>query len=177
LAVSQLRLPDIEAMSAEESLLWAHEELGDKLCLTCSWQKQSSVLVHMVSELGLDLPVIELDTGLFFRETYETRERLVARYGLELIRPEVLSIADQHRLEGPNLWERDPDRCCRIRKVEPLERALQEYDAWVSGIRREQSLTRSDAQRLEWSERYEVWKVHPLVDWDAKRVDAYIHVN
>jgi phosphoadenosine phosphosulfate reductase len=177
LAVSQLRLPDIEAMSAEESLLWAHEEFGDKLCLTCSWQKQSSVLVHMVSELGLDLPVIELDTGLFFRETYETRERLVARYGLELIRPEVLSIADQHRLEGPNLWERDPDRCCRIRKVEPLERALQEYDAWVSGIRREQSLTRSDAQRLEWSERYEVWKVHPLVDWDAKRVDAYIHVN
>ena len=64
-----------------------------------------------------------------------------------------------------------------MRKVEPLERALKEYDAWISGIRREQSLTRKDAQRVEFSERYDVWKIQPLVDWDAKRVDTYIHVN
>jgi len=172
-----LQLPDVEAMTAEDCLLWAYDRFGDKLCLTCSWQKQSSVLVHMVSELGIDIPVIELDTALFFRETYETRERLVERYGLELIRPEVISVAEQHKQEGPNLWESNPDRCCHVRKVEPLERALKEYDAWVSGIRREQSLTRKDAQRVEFSERYDVWKIQPLVDWDAKRVDAYIHVN
>jgi phosphoadenosine phosphosulfate reductase len=174
---SLLQLPDVEAMTAEESLLWAYAQFGERLCLTCSWQKQSSVLVHMVSELGLDVAVVELDTGLFFRETYETREALVRRYGLELIRPEVISIAEQHRREGANLWERDPDRCCLIRKVEPLERVLTGYDAWISGIRREQSLTRQDAQRVEWSDRYDVWKIHPLVDWDAKRVDAYIYVN
>ncbi len=174
---SLLQLPDVEAMTAEGCLLWAYERFGNKLCLTCSWQKQSSVLVHMVSELGLDIPVIELDTALFFRETYETRERLVAKYGLELIRPDVISVAEQHKQEGPNLWETDPDRCCHVRKVEPLERALKEYDAWISGIRREQSLTRKDAQRVEFSERYDVWKIQPLVDWDAKRVDAYIHVN
>ena len=75
-----LRLPDVEAMSAEEVLVWAHEQFGDRLCLTCSWQKQSSVLVHMVSELGLEIPVVELDTQLFFKETYETRDRLVERY-------------------------------------------------------------------------------------------------
>jgi phosphoadenosine phosphosulfate reductase len=172
-----LQLPDIEAMTAEDCLLWAYDHFGDKLCLTCSWQKQSSVLVHMVSELGIDIPVIELDTALFFRETYETRERLVERYGLELIRPEVISVAEQHKQEGPNLWESNPDRCCHVRKVEPLERALKDYDAWISGIRREQSLTRKDAQRVEFSERYDVWKIQPLVDWDAKRVDAYIHVN
>jgi phosphoadenosine phosphosulfate reductase len=172
-----LQLPDVEAMTAEECLLWAYDRFGDKLCLTCSWQKQSSVLVHMVSELGIDIPVIELDTALFFRETYETRERLVERYGLDLIRPEVISVAEQHKQEGPNLWESNPDRCCHVRKVEPLERALKEYDAWISGIRREQSLTRKDAQRVEFSERYDVWKIQPLVDWDAKRVDAYIHVN
>ncbi len=63
-----LRLPDVERMTAEEVLVWAYEQFGDKLCLTCSWQKQSSVLVHMVSELGLDIPVVELDTQLFFRE-------------------------------------------------------------------------------------------------------------
>ena len=174
---SLLQLPDVEAMTAEDCLLWAYERFGDKLCLTCSWQKQSSVLVHMISDLGLDIPVIELDTQLFFRETYETRERLIERYGLELIRPEVLTVAEQHRQEGPNLWERDPDRCCHIRKVEPLERALEPFAAWISGIRREQSLTRADAQRAEWSERYGVWKIQPLVDWNAKRVDAYIHVN
>ena len=79
--------------------------------------------------------------------------------------------------EGPNLWETDPDRCCHIRKVEPLERALAPYDAWITGIRREQALTRADAKRVEWSERYGVWKIQPVVDWDAKRVQAYIHVN
>jgi phosphoadenosine phosphosulfate reductase len=174
---SLLQLPDVEAMTAEDCLLWAYERFGDKLCLTCSWQKQSSVLVHMVSELGIDIPVIELDTALFFRETYETRERLVAKYGLELVRPDVISVAEQHKQEGPNLWETNPDRCCHVRKVEPLERALKGFDAWISGIRREQSLTRKDAQRVEFSERYDVWKIQPLVDWDAKRVDAYIHVN
>jgi phosphoadenosine phosphosulfate reductase len=172
-------LPDVdfEAMSAEDVLRWAYSEFGDRMCLTCSWQRQSSVLVHMVSELALDIPVVELDTQLFFRETYETRDRLVARYGLDLIRPEVVSVAQQALNEGPNLWERDPDRCCHIRKVEPLERALAPFDAWISGIRREQSPTRANAQKVEWSERYGVWKIQPLADWDAKRVQAYIVVN
>src|SRR6201984_1194675 len=134
-------------MAADESLLWAYEPFGDKLCLTCSWQKQSSVLVHMVSELGIDIPVIELDTGLFFRETYDTRAQLVERYGLDLVRPEVISIAEQHKQEGPNLWESDPDRCCHIRKVEPLVEALAPYDAWISGIRRDQSPRRPTTSR------------------------------
>jgi phosphoadenosine phosphosulfate reductase len=107
----------IEAMPAEDVLRWAAEEWGEKLCLTCSWQKQSSVLVHMVSELDLDADVIELDTHLFFKESYETRERLVERYGLDLIVPEIITVAEQHKLEGPNLWERNQDRCCHIRKV------------------------------------------------------------
>jgi phosphoadenosine phosphosulfate reductase len=160
--VPELQLPDVEAMTAEEALLWAYEQFGDRMCLTCSWQRQSSVLVHMVfGELGLDVPVVELDTQLFFKETYETRDRLVERYGLRLERPEVITVARQAIQEGPNLWESNPDRCCHIRKVEPLERAL----------------TRADAERVEWSERYGVWKIQPVVDWDAKRVQAYIHVN
>jgi phosphoadenosine phosphosulfate reductase len=174
---ASLHLPDVESMQAEDVLRWAYEQFGDRMCLTCSWQRQSSVLVHMVSELGLDIPVIELDTQLLFRETYETRDALVERYRLKLVRPEVLTVAEQHRQEGPNLWERDPDRCCHLRKVEPLERALQPYEAWITGIRREQALTRANAQKIEWSERYGVWKIQPIVDWDAKRVQAYIVVN
>jgi phosphoadenosine phosphosulfate reductase len=124
----------------------------------------------MVSELGLAVDVVELDTLVLFPETYQTRDRLVERYGVTLksVRP----------IDAPDrLWETDPDRCCGLRKVEPLERALRGYDAWITGIRREQSPTRAGAQKLEWSERYAVWKVQPLVDWSAKRVDAYIHVN
>jgi phosphoadenosine phosphosulfate reductase len=169
--------PQIEAMPAEEVLRWANDEFGDRLCLTCSWQKQSSVLVHLVSELGLGIDVIELDTHLFFKETYETREALVARYGLNLIRPEIITVAEQHNQEGPNLWESDPDRCCHIRKVEPLIRALDPYDAWISGIRRDQSPSRANAQKVERSERYGVWKIQPLADWDEERVWSYIVAN
>jgi phosphoadenosine phosphosulfate reductase len=170
LALASLQLPDVESLSAEDLLVWAHEQFGRRMCLTCSWQRQSSVLVHMVSELGLDVDVVELDTQVLFRETYETRDRLVERYGLKLksFRP----------IDAPDrLWETDPDRCCGIRKVEPLERALRGYDAWITGIRRGQSPTRANAQKVEWSERYGVWKIQPLVDWDAKRVDAYAVVN
>jgi phosphoadenosine phosphosulfate reductase len=169
--------PDLEAQSAEDVIRWAHAQFAARLCLTCSWQKQSSVLVHMVAELGLEIDVVELDTHLFFRETYETRERLVRRYGLKLIRPEILTVADQHREEGPNLWERDPDRCCHIRKVEPLIRALAPYEAWISGIRRDQSPSRAGMARVERSERYGVWRIHPLADWDERAVWAYIRAN
>jgi phosphoadenosine phosphosulfate reductase len=161
---------DFEAMSAEELLRWAADEFGDRLCLTCSWQRQSSALVHMVSELELDVDVVELDTLVLFDETYETRDRLVERYGLKLKSFRPIDPIDK-------LWETDPDRCCGIRKVEPLERALAGYGAWITGIRREQSPTRANAQKVEWSERYGVWKIQPLVDWDAKRVQAYLTVN
>ena len=177
--MSQLSLTEreLEALPAEELLRWAAAEFGEGLCLTCSWQKQSSVLLHMVCELGLDVDVIELDTHLFFRESYETRERLVERYGVTLIQPQIPTVAEQHRQEGPNLWERDPDRCCHIRKVEPLLAALEPYEAWVSGIRRDQSPSRADTAKVEWSERFDVWQIHPLADWDEKRIWSYIAVN
>ena len=168
---------ELEALAAEDVVRWSHAEFGERVCLSCSWQKQSSVLVHMLAELGLGIDVIELDTHLFFRETYETRERLVERYGLTLIRPDVLTVAEQHKREGPNLWERDPDRCCHIRKVEPLIEALEPYDAWISGIRRDQSPSRANARKVERSERYGVWKIQPLADWSEDDVWRYIVAN
>ena len=169
--------PELEALPAEELLRWASEEFGDRVCLTCSWQKQSSVLVHMVSDLALAMDVVELDTHLFFRESYDTRERLVERYGLSLICPELPTIAEQHAREGPNLWETNPDRCCHIRKVEPLIDALEPYDAWISGIRRDQSPSRSGIPKVVWSDRYRVFKLHPLADWTEPEVWRYIMSN
>ena len=179
MSTKQLSLTDveIELLPAEEVLRWAHAEFGDRLCLTCSWQKQSSVLVHMVAGLGLDIAVVELDTQLFFRESYDTRERLVQRYDLSLIQPQVMTVAEQHKHEGPNLWETNPDRCCHIRKVEPLVRALEPYDAWISGIRREQSPSRAGVRKVERSDRYGVWKIQPLADWSESDVWNYIVGN
>lgn len=177
-APSLSRLPDeLEALSAEELLAWASEEFGAAFCLTCSWQKQSSVLVHMVASLPRRPAIIELDTHLFFRESYETRDRLVERYGLTLLCPRIPTIAEQHRAEGPNLWEKNPDRCCHVRKVEPLIEALAPFSAWVSGIRRDQSPSRATVRKVQWSERYRVWKLHPLADWDERRVWKYITDN
>ena len=90
-------------MTAEELISWAHGFFWPRLCLTCSWQKQSSVLVHMVAELGLRMDTVELDTHLFFRESYDTRDRLVERYQLKLIQPSIPTVAEQHRAEGANL--------------------------------------------------------------------------
>jgi phosphoadenosine phosphosulfate reductase len=152
LATASLLPPDLESMSAEDVLLWAYERFGDRMCLTCSWQRQSSALVHMVSELGLKIDVVELDTQILFKETYETRDRLVARYGLKLKTvPPRYTLAEPAIAEGPNLWESNPDRCCHIRKVEPLVKALEPYEAWITGIRREQSPTRANAQKIEHS--------------------------
>ena len=168
---------ELEGLSAEDFLLWAVGEFGDELCVTCSWQKQSSVLVHMLATLGLKPAIVELDTHLFFRESYETRERLVEKYDLTLVRPQIPSIAEQHKSEGPNLWETDPDRCCHVRKVEPLVEALEPFSAWISGIRRDQSPSRASIGKTQWSERYSMWKLHPLADWDEKRVWSYIVSN
>jgi phosphoadenosine phosphosulfate reductase len=168
---------ELDALPAEEVVRRAHEEFGDRLCLTCSWQKQSSVLVHMVSELGLDVDVVALDTHLLFTETYETRDRLAQRYGLSLVSPDVRTVEEQHEREGPNLWESDPDRCCGLRKVEPLTRALAPYEAWISGLRRDESPSRAGARKLERSERYGVWKLNPLADWSEEDVWRYIAAN
>jgi phosphoadenosine phosphosulfate reductase len=166
---------ELETRTAEQVLEWAADRFGERVLLTCSWQKQSSVLVHMVSEVAPGMRVVEFDTGLLFPETYETRRRLISRYPIkfEKIDP-ALSLAQQAEKHGMRLWERDPDACCGIRKVAPLELALADADAWITGIRREQSTTRQNARKIELDERRGVVKVQPLADWTSRDVWRYI---
>ena len=145
------RLADeLEDRRAEDVLQVAVDLFHPRLVLTCSWQKQSSVLVHMISEIQPDVRVVEFDTGLLFPETYRTREKLIERYPVrfERIEPE-LTVDQQADVHGPTLWEREPDRCCAMRKVAPLQQALEGMDAWITGIRREQSTTRENARKIE----------------------------
>jgi phosphoadenosine phosphosulfate reductase len=168
---------EFESRPAQELLAWAVDRFDGRIVLTCSWQQQSSVLVDMLHQLGAGIRIVELDTGLLFPETYETRERLVARYGLELERIDPRETVDEQALsEGPKLWRRDPDRCCALRKVEPLERALVGMDAWITGIRRAQSITRAGARVLELDPRGVV-KVQPLAGWSDEDVKGYLFAH
>jgi phosphoadenosine phosphosulfate reductase len=166
---------DLEDRTAEDVLRVAVDLFHPRLLLTCSWQKQSSVLVHMISEIQPDVRIVEFDTGLLFRETADTRRRVIERYPVrfERIEPE-LTVEEQAEAHGDRLWERDPDACCAIRKVAPLTRALEGMDAWITGIRREQSTTRENARKIEIDERRGVVKVQPLADWTNRDVWRYI---
>jgi phosphoadenosine phosphosulfate reductase len=170
------RLADeLEDKRAEDVLQVAVDLFHPRLVLTCSWQKQSSVLVHMISEIQPDVRVVEFDTGLLFPETYRTREKLIERYPVrfERIEPE-LTVDQQADVHGPKLWEREPDRCCAMRKVAPLQQALDGMDAWITGIRREQSTTRENARKIEIDARRGIVRVQPLVDWTNSDVWRYI---
>jgi phosphoadenosine phosphosulfate reductase len=170
------RLADrFEPKTAEHVVEWAAGQFGERAILTCSWQKQSSVLIHMAAQVAPGIRVVELDTGLLFPETYETREKLIARYPVrfERMTPE-LTVDEQAEAHGPRLWERDPDACCGIRKVAPLARVLEGSDAWITGIRRDQSTTRENARKIELDARRGVVKVQPLADWTSRDVWRYI---
>ena len=168
---------DFETRSAQDLLAWAVDRFEGRIMLTCSWQMQSSVLIDMLHQLGANIRVVELDTGLLFPETYETRERLVEKYDLDLERIDPRETVEEQALsEGPELWRRDPDRCCALRKVEPLERALEGMDAWITGIRRAQSVTRRDAKVLELDPRGVV-KVQPLAGWTDEDVKGYLFAH
>jgi phosphoadenosine phosphosulfate reductase len=162
---------ELESASAQDVLAWAAERFPGRLVLTCSWQRQSSVLMHMVATAGLDVRLVEIDTGLLFPETADTRDRLVERYGVtvETMRP-LRTVEGQAAKFGANLWERHPDRCCDMRKVEPLERTLVDADAWITGIRRQQSSARRGARKVELDAARGVVKVQPLVDWTGEMV-------
>ena len=168
---------EFETRSSQDLLAWAVDRFEGRIMLTCSWQMQSSVLIDMLHQLGANIRVVELDTGLLFPETYETRERLVAKYDLDLERIDPReTVEEQAESEGPDLWRRDPDRCCALRKVEPLERALVGMDAWITGIRRAQSVTRRDAKVLELDPRGVV-KVQPLAGWTDEDVKGYLFAH
>ena len=162
--------------SAEDLLNWATARFGQQIVLTCSFGGASGmVLLDMIARIGRGTPVVFLDTDLLFPETYALAEAAARRYGvaIERHRP-VLTLAEQEVQEGAKLYERDPDRCCGIRKVKPLADALRPYRAWISGIRRDQSAARAAADLAQWSARHELLKLNPLAFWSERDVWAYI---
>lgn len=158
--------------SAEDLLAAMHAEFPGRLALVSSFGTSSVVLLHMVASLDPALPVLFLDTGKLFGETLRYRDRLVAKFGLKDVRslgPDA-ALIKRHDADG-TLWARDPDLCCRLRKVEPLERALEGFSAWITGRRREQGGLRSDLPPIE--EAAGRLKINPLAAWSEADVAAY----
>jgi len=157
--------PDLlETASAQDVLSYAVERFAPRLKLACSFQKEESVLIHMLSTIGPDVGVFMIDTGVLFAETLETWKRFEERFGVNI------EVVDARSPGEP--WTLA--RCCGEAKVDALARALQGVDAWITGIRREQAATRAGAAKLERDERRGIWKVNPLADWTEKDLWRYV---
>jgi phosphoadenosine phosphosulfate reductase len=159
-----------------EVLRWAAGEFGDGLCIASSMG--DAVLPHLASAVLPGIPVLFLDTGYHFAETIGMRDAVAAMLPVTVrtILPRQ-TVAEQDAEYGPKLHDRDPDRCCALRKVEPLARALEPYTAWASGVRRDESPTRADTRAVEWDPRRGMVKVNPMAYWTEADVDAYIAEN
>jgi phosphoadenosine phosphosulfate reductase len=147
-----------------------------KLVLTTAFGLEGCALVDLVARHGRELRVVWVDTMFLFPETYRLRDRLAERYPHLRFerRGTAVTPEEQEARHGPELWRRDPDACCRLRKVDPLRQVLADVDVWMTGITRSQSPTRAHARVVEWEARYEVLKVNPLASWDRPRVWEYI---
>jgi phosphoadenosine phosphosulfate reductase len=157
-------IPDLEPASAPEVLAYAVERFHPRLKAACSFQKEESVVAHMLSQIESATSLFTIDTGVLFPETLETWKRFEERFGLPI------EVIDASSPGAP--WTQE--NCCGAAKVAGLERALESTEAWITGIRREQAPTRAAAAKLERDERRGIWKFNPLADWTERDVWTYI---
>jgi phosphoadenosine phosphosulfate reductase len=159
--------------TAEEALRWVDATFGDRWCVASNMQ--DAALVHLAGTVRPGVDVLFLETGYHFAETIGMRDAVAAVYPVRVldIRP-AATVAEQDAAEGPRLYERDPGRCCALRKVAPLRTALGGYDAWVTGVRRVEAPTRADTPIVTFDEKFGLVKVNPIAAWTDDDLAAYI---
>jgi phosphoadenosine phosphosulfate reductase len=160
--------------NALEALDWVARTFGDRWIVAANMQ--DAVLVDLATRVRPDVEVLFLQTGYHFAETIGTRDAVATVYPeIRIVNAEAeQSVAEQDATEGPRLHDRDPDRCCFLRKVVPLRRTLAGYDAWVTGVRRADGPTRSDTPIVSWDERNGLVKVNPIAAWTDEQFDDYV---
>jgi phosphoadenosine phosphosulfate reductase len=167
---------ELATASAEDVIRWATDTFGRRICITSSMS--DAVIVHLASAVRPGIDVVFLDTGYHFPETIGTRDAVSAVYPVNVVNvTPSRTVAEQDAELGPRLYGRNPDLCCYLRKVEPLERTLKNYDAWFTGVRREETLSRRSTQVVEFDEKRQKIKVNPIVAWTSEQVDEYIATN
>ncbi len=168
------RAEEFESLSPQEILAWAVETYPN-IAFACSFGAEDVVLVDMLQQISPSTDIFYLDTDFHFKETYETRDAIAAKYGLEFVRVSpTLTPEEQAQKYGEELWKSDPNACCNLRKVEPLTRVLGRYEAWITGIRRDQAPTRANAKKIEYDTKFGLVKFNPIANWTSDDVWNYI---
>lgn len=170
---------DDETKGADQILNWAYKTYGDDIVYSCSFGAESMVLIDLISQIKPDAQIVFLDTDLHFQETYDLIDRVRDKYPqlrIKMKKPE-LTLEEQAEKYNPALWKNNPNQCCYIRKIKPLEEVLTGAVAWVSGLRRAQSPTRASTDFINKDERFKSVKVCPLIYWTEDEVWDYIKSN
>ncbi len=173
-----------EAISEETPtarvIAWTLERFANqRMLITTSFGMEGCALIDMYASHNMPLTVAYLDTMFFFPETYKLRDRLVDRYPHVTFvnRGTSLTPEEQAARYGDELWKRDPDLCCKLRKVDPMQEVLADIDVWITGLRRSQSVSRSNLQLIEWDWRYQTLKVSPLFGWEREQIWEYVKAH
>lgn len=174
--IAEIAGPELELAPAEAIVEWAVETFGDRFCVASSMG--DAVLAHLASRVAPGIDVVFLDTGYHFPETIGTRDAVAATLPVTMVTigPK-LSVREQDEQYGADLWSRNPDLCCAMRKVQPLTEGLADYDAWASGLRREETQNRVITPVVGWDEAKGKVKVSPLARWTSDDVDRYVADN
>ena len=176
-AAKQIGL-SLEGSSPQAVLRWGFENFAPSIVMATGFGPEGIVLMHMVSEIRPETIVFYLDTDLLFSHTYELRDELVKRLGIRFERVHSgISLPEQAFRHGDKLWERDPDTCCQIRKVIPQRAFLKNYDAWITGIRRDQTAFRANTGLAEWDYANKMIKLNPLTAWTSDQVWEHIKTH
>lgn len=165
-----------ETADPGEILSWGYETFAKEMVLGTGFGSSGVFLIHQLQTYGIDIPIFYLDTNLLFDSTYELKDRIEARYNIDITRviPE-LSLKEQADRFGDELWKRNPNQCCFYRKVLPLRNYLSDKKAWVTGVRRSQSDTRNQVRIIDWDEENEVIKINPVAHWSGEKIWDEIH--
>ena len=167
---------ELELAPAEDIIEWAAATFGERFCITSSMG--DAVLAHLAAKVVPGIDVVFLDTGYHFVETLGTRDAVEATMDVNLITiTPRQSVAEQDATEGKDLFRTDPDRCCALRKVQPLQESLAGYDAWATGLRRAETHHRIIAPVIGWDAKKQKVKVSPIARWSDEQVERYIAEN
>jgi phosphoadenosine phosphosulfate reductase len=183
LTYAQLQPEQLDQLNASlagkdalDVIRWAFQQYGDGLAYACSFGAEAMVLLDLISQVRPDAQIIFLDTGLHFPQTYQLIGLVQKRYPrlrIQMVEPE-LTLAGQAAAHGEALWERDPDLCCKLRKIDPLRKAMSHKTAWLSGLRREQSATRAHLRFVNLDHHFANVKICPLIEWKLDEIWTYI---
>jgi phosphoadenosine phosphosulfate reductase len=168
---------DDQHHGALEVLEWAYNHYQEEIIYACSFGVEGLVLIDLIAQVNPEALVIFLDTGLHFDQTYELIEKVKDRYPkLNIVKQKpVLTIHEQAETYGNELWKRDPNTCCELRKIIPLNEVLKQKKAWISGLRREQSITRRNIEFINRDHRFRSIKICPLIHWTWEEIWRYVH--